>query len=150
MHSSTLPSTQAPAPALLKPGIALQNHAMSGRNTKSFRDEGRWQTVADQLKPGDFVVLGFGHNDQKIQDPSRYAEPWTDYTTNLNCYIDEARLKGRSHCGNPIRRHCFGEQGKLQETLDDYPEAASQSAKEQPIPSVDLNQFRHAGARCEC
>jgi lysophospholipase L1-like esterase len=53
-------------PELLEPGIELQNHATNGRSTRSFIDEGRWNAVLEALRPGDFVVIGFGHNDQKI------------------------------------------------------------------------------------
>ena len=129
-------------PEFLTPGIRLQNHAMNGRSTKSFRDEGRWQAVMDQLTEGDMVVIGFGHNDQKSQDPSRYAEPWTDYRANLTRYINEARSKGAEVIlVNSIRRRHFDDQGALQETLGDYPAVARQVAKEMSVPLVDLNQL---------
>lgn len=129
-------------PEFLKPGISLQNHAMNGRSTKSFRDEGRWQAVMDQLNAGDLVVIGFGHNDQKREDPTRYAEPWTDYRANLMRYIEEAREKGAEVIlVTSIRRRHFDDQGSLQETLGDYPAVARQVAKDMSVPLVDLNQL---------
>lgn len=129
-------------PEFLKTEIQLQNHAMNGRSTKSFRDEGRWQAVMDQLGAGDLVVIGFGHNDQKSQDPSRYAEPWTDYRANLTRYINEARSKGAEVIlVTSIRRRHFDERGTLQETLGDYPAVARQVAKDLSVPLVDLNQL---------
>ena len=129
-------------PEFLTPEIRLQNHAMNGRSTKSFRDEGRWQTVVDQLNAGDIVVIGFGHNDQKSQDPTRYAEPWTDYRANLMRYIDEARGKGAEVIlVTSIRRRHFDDQGTLQKTLGDYPRVARQVAKDMSVPLVDLNQL---------
>lgn len=129
-------------PEFLVSGIQLQNHAMNGRSTKSFRDEGRWQAVMDQLSAGDLVVIGFGHNDQKSQDPTRYAEPWTDYRASLTRYINEARSKGAEVIlVTSIRRRHFDDQGSLQETLGDYPAVARQVAKEKSVPLVDLNQL---------
>src|SRR5271165_3464793 len=47
----------------------VHNHAMNGRSTRSFIDEGRWQKIVDALQPGDFVIIQFGHNDEKIENP---------------------------------------------------------------------------------
>lgn len=132
-------------PEFLAPGLHVQNHAMNGRSTKSFRDEGRWQVVVDQLQQGDLVVIGFGHNDQKIQDPARYAEPWTDYRANLLAYIEEARSKGADVIlVTSIRRRHFDAQGRLQETLGDYPAVVRELAREAAVPLVDLNQLTAA------
>jgi lysophospholipase L1-like esterase len=129
-------------PAFLREGIELQNHATNGRSTKSFRDEGRWQVVLDQLNAGDFVIIGFGHNDQKIEDPARYAEAATDYRRNLARYIDEAQAKGAQVVLlTSIPRRSFDAQGQLQETLGDYPAVARQVAADKHIPLVDLNHL---------
>ena len=58
----------APAAAARQPG------AVNGRSTKSFRDLGHWQALLDALRPGDWVVIQFGHNDGKASDPTRYAD----------------------------------------------------------------------------
>src|ERR1041385_1950134 len=47
----------------------IHNHAVNGRSTKSFIDEGRWDKVLSELKAGDFVIIQFGHNDEKIENP---------------------------------------------------------------------------------
>src|SRR5690606_37638891 len=60
-------------PLYLKDGIKVENHAVNGRSTKSFRNEARWDTVQKRLKPGDYVLIQFGHNDQRIESPERYA-----------------------------------------------------------------------------
>ena len=62
--------------------VTIRNHAVNGRSTKSFRDEGRWQRVCDELRPGDYVFIQFGHNDQKQADSARYASP-EQYAANL-------------------------------------------------------------------
>ena len=51
--------------------INVVNHALGGRSTRTFFTEGRWQKVLDVLRPGDFVLIQFGHNDQgRIGDPA--------------------------------------------------------------------------------
>lgn len=43
--------------------ITVENHAMAGRSARTFLDEGRWDKVYKALRPGDFVLIQFGHND---------------------------------------------------------------------------------------
>ena len=51
--------------------INVVNDAIGGRSARTFFHEGRWRRVADTLKPGDFVLIQFGHNDQgRIGDPA--------------------------------------------------------------------------------
>lgn len=51
--------------------INVVNKAIGGRSSRTYFTEGRWQQVEDQLKPGDFVIIQFGHNDGgKVGDPS--------------------------------------------------------------------------------
>ena len=73
--------------------VTIRNHAVNGRSTKSFRDEGWWQRVCDELRPGDYVFIQFGHNDQKQADSARYASP-EQYAANLRRYADETRARG--------------------------------------------------------
>ena len=88
-------------PLYFKEGIRIENHAVNGRSTKSFIDEGRWDSVLEKIKPGDYVIIEFGHNDEKKDDPKRYAAPRTDYRTNLIKFISETRSKG----GTPVLAH---------------------------------------------
>ncbi|TFK30918.1 rhamnogalacturonan acetylesterase [Coprinopsis marcescibilis] len=43
--------------------IPISNHALGGRSSRSFTDEGRFNTIINAVKPGDYVVIEFGHND---------------------------------------------------------------------------------------
>ncbi len=43
--------------------ITVENHAMAGRSARTFLDEGRWDKIYHALRPGDFVLIQFGHND---------------------------------------------------------------------------------------
>ena len=62
----------------VKNGVVVINKAASGRSTKSFIAEKRWKTVLDSIKPGDFVIIQFGHNDQR-KDSLVYADANTTY-----------------------------------------------------------------------
>ena len=73
--------------------IWVDNHAVNGRSSKSFIDEGRWQKVFDKIKPGDYVFIQFGHNDEKA-DPKRHTEPGSTFDDNLRKFVRETRLKG--------------------------------------------------------
>jgi lysophospholipase L1-like esterase len=56
--------------------INVVNHAIGGRSARTYFTEGRWQKVADAIKPGDFVIIQFGHNDQgRIGDPAMKGRP---------------------------------------------------------------------------
>ncbi len=59
-----------------------------------FKDEGRWDTVMNELRPGDCVIIQFGHNDQKSHDPNRFTEPFGTYKANLERYVRETRALG--------------------------------------------------------
>ena len=55
----------------VRPDIAVYDHARNGRSTNSFREEGLWTPVKDALRPGDLLLMQFGHNNEKIEDPTR-------------------------------------------------------------------------------
>ena len=50
-------------PEVVKPGVKVHNYALGGRSSKSFRGEGHWDKIMQNLKKGDFVIIQFGHND---------------------------------------------------------------------------------------
>ncbi len=116
----------------------LHNHAASGRSSKSFVDEKRWQAVLDSIQPGDFVIIQFGHNDEK-PDSLRHTDPFTSYKQYLEKFIDETRSEGGFPivCSSIVRRH-FDESGKLRNTHGDYILAARETAVEKNTPFVDM------------
>ena len=73
--------------------VEIDNHAVNGRSSKSFIDEGRWQKVIDNVKPGDYVFIQFGHNDEKPQ-PERHTDPGTTFDANLRRFVEETRQRG--------------------------------------------------------
>jgi lysophospholipase L1-like esterase len=120
-------------------GIEIQNHAMNGRSSKSFRTEGRWATVEKQLKKGDYVIIQFGHNDQKVKDSTKFTNPYTQYRANLERYVNEARTKGATPIlMTSITRRNFNENGVLVDTHTDYPLVARMVANDLKVPFVDM------------
>ena len=128
-------------PTFLNDKIVVQNHAMNGRSTKSFQVEGRWQVVLDRISKGDIVILEFGHNDQKITDPVRYASV-PDYMDNLRKMTREAQAKGATVIiATPIsRRHFDSTTGELIPKHTSYPYAARMVAKEMNVALLDLEE----------
>lgn len=77
--------------------IVVDNHAVNGRSSKSFLDEGRWAKVLSKIRPGDYVIIQFGHNDEKAQ-PERHTDPGSTFDDNLARYVRETR----GHGGIPV------------------------------------------------
>ena len=73
--------------------VRVENHAVNGRSSKSFIDEGRWDAVVNKIRPGDYVFIQFGHNDEKA-DPKRHTDPGTTFDENLRKFVRETRAKG--------------------------------------------------------
>jgi lysophospholipase L1-like esterase len=132
-------------PEFLTQEVEVRNRAMNGRSSKSFINEGRWKAILDSLKAGDYVFIQFGHNDEKIQDSTRYAEPFTTYRKNLERFVHETREKGATPIlFTSIVRRKF-EDGFLTDTHGNYPVATKMVANELNVPLVDL-QMLTAGA----
>ncbi len=81
-------------PIYLQGKIKVDNHAVNGRSSKSFMVEGRWDKVMEKLRPGDFVIIQFGHNDEKEKSPDRYTVPGGSFDDNLRRYVNDAKSKG--------------------------------------------------------
>lgn len=123
-------------------GIEIQNHAMNGRSSKSFRTEGRWNTIEKQLKKGDFVIIQFGHNDQKVKDSTKFTNPYTQYRANLERYVKEARAKGAIPIlMTSIVRRNFNENGVLVDTHKEYPLVVRLVADDLHVPFVDMQRL---------
>ena len=125
-------------PRFLDPAIVVANYAESGETLKAFRRENRLAKVLGLMKPGDYLFIEFAHNDQK--PGGNHVDPFTTYKEQLTYFIREARKRG----GKPVlvtstNRRSFGKDGKIVNTLGDYPEAMRQTAKEEQVPLIDLN-----------
>ncbi|MFS0635974.1 rhamnogalacturonan acetylesterase [Mesobacillus foraminis] len=119
--------------------IVVKNEASSGRSSKSFIDEGRLDAILDEIEKGDYLFIQFGHNDQKIEDPSRYTEPYSTYKSYLKQYIDGARAKNALPVlVTPVERRRFTAEGLARDSHGEYPAAMKELAKEENVPVIDL------------
>ncbi len=125
--------------------VKVSNHAVNGRSSKSFIDEGRWKIVLDSLKRGDYVFIQFGHNDEKADKPAVYADPSTTYRQNLEKYIVEARAKGATPILlTSIVRRKFDGSGKLVDTHGKYPDAVREIAADLKVNFIDMQVLTHS------
>ena len=124
-------------PAFFKPGVAIANHAESGRALYSFRGERRLEKILSTIQAGDYLFIQFGHNDQK--DKRDGAGPFTSYKKDLESYLAAVREK-KAHpvLITPMERRRWKD-NKPQQTLTDFAEAARQVGKEQSVPVIDLH-----------
>jgi lysophospholipase L1-like esterase len=116
-----------------KPTIVLANHAESGETFHSSQGAGRFAKVFSQMKPGDYLMMQFGHNDMKSVDEASYAAS-----------IREAVANCRGKGGvpiivSPMERRGFDADGKALESLRGFPEAARTTAKELDVAFIDLH-----------
>ena len=122
--------------------VTIDNRAVNGRSTKSFINEKRWESIYNSLKPGDYVLIQFGHNDEKLADSTRYTNPHTAYRHNLIRFVIETRKKGAIPIlFSSIARRNFNEQGVLIGTHGDYPLETRLVAQEYQVPFIDLEYF---------
>lgn len=113
------------------------NKARNGRSTKSCIREGIWNEVYDGLKPGDYVLIQFGHNDEKVHKPNTGATI-DEYKANLSFFVTETRSKKATPILlTPIARRAF-DKGKLVDTHGEYPHAVKKVADSLHVPLIDL------------
>ncbi len=143
---TTYPQTGWPQlmPRFFPAGTLFENYARNGRSTKSFIDEGRFDEVLNSASKGDFVLIGFAHNDEKSADPTRYTSPEEGGTfrKNLEFFATELQKKGALPLLlTPVVRRKFDENGKLLSTHGEYPEAIRETAKKLSLPLIDLTKY---------
>jgi len=118
------------------------NFARNGRSTKSFIDEGRFTAVCEAALPGDFVLIQFGHNDEKSTDPQRYTNPEQGgaFRSNLIFFIETLRKKGAFPILlTPMARRKFLSEHAVDDTHGLYSEAVITVAAECKVPVIDMN-----------
>ncbi|MBO5668012.1 MAG: hypothetical protein J6S43_02700 [Lentisphaeria bacterium] len=126
-----------------KDGVKVHNLARGGRSSKSFRNEGRWATLLNQVSPGDFVFIQFAHNDahQGEKNAYRHSDPETEYPENLRQYIRDVRAKKATPiiC-TPIVFMSYRD-GKISQSeyFAKYSAAARKVAAEEKADLIDLN-----------
>lgn len=119
--------------------VVVANYAESGLSATTFLAQLRLDKILSTIRPGDYVICEFGHNDEKEKKPGDGA--WYSYTRNLKIFVDRVREKG----GNLIlvtptaRRFFEADQHTLRNTHGDYPEAMRTVARRENVPYIELN-----------
>lgn len=125
--------------AFVSDKAAVSNHSHSGLTTETFRNEGHYAIVEKYIKAGDFLLMQFGHNDQKLA----HLKEDTGYRENFRRYVDEARRKG----AYPIivtslsRNTWFNNGESYNDLLQAYAKECFRLGEELSVPVVDLHGF---------
>ena len=131
----------------------MDNRALNGRSTRSFINEGHWDKVIESMKPGDYVIIQFGHNDEKPK-ADRHTDPGSTFDYNLAKFVRETR----EHGGIPVLMNCVvrrnffvnapenDDDEKLRtQTFKDglYRVAPRDVAQRMNVHFIDANQITH-------
>lgn len=120
-------------------GVSFSNHAIGGRSSKSFIDEGRLAAILKLIKPGDYLFVQFGHNDG-YSDPRLHTDPYTTYKIYLSMYIDMARQYGAIPVlVTPMGRRYYDSSGRFINDFTDRATAMKQLAADKRVALIDLN-----------
>src|SRR5215831_2126564 len=121
--------------------IEIRNYAKNGRSTRTFISEGLWDDLLSQVKPGDYVFIQFGHNDESKEKFDRYTPP-EDFRNNLVRFIDDVRgKKAFPVLLTPLMRRRFDGDGKLVDTHGEYPGIVRSVAAEYKTPLIDMHRM---------
>ena len=120
--------------------ITVDNRAKNGRSTRTFIGEGRWQALLEATRPGDVVLIQFGHNDASENKPDRYTPP-ADYMRNLSRFVADVReRKAVPVLLTPVARRRFDEAGRLQPSHGVYPDLVRELATRDHVALVDMER----------
>jgi lysophospholipase L1-like esterase len=142
--------------------IEIRNHARGGRSSRTFQDEGLWDSIMVRIKPGDYVLIQFGHNDggplnkgrargtingigedtaHVIMETTGKEAIIHTYGYYMRKYVRDAKMKGAIPViFSPVPRDIWKE-GKVERQTKSYTLWASQVAKEEGAFFVDLNDI---------
>jgi lysophospholipase L1-like esterase len=115
------------------------NMAKNGASTRTFREDGLWQSILQQAGPGDYVFIQFGHNDE-VPAKKSYTTP-EEFKYNLKKFIGETRNKGATPILlTPVARRRFDSTGLTDDTHKAYAALVNSVAADENVLSIDHNQ----------
>lgn len=118
--------------------VSFANYAESGESASSFIGAKRLKKIESKIKAGDYLFIEFGHNDQKQKGEG--VGPWGNYTENLKTFIKVARDNNAIPVlVTPMHRRNFDKDGKIVNTLLEYPDAVRKLAADENVALIDLN-----------
>ncbi|MEY2869158.1 MAG: hypothetical protein RIR01_1638 [Bacteroidota bacterium] len=120
--------------------VVVSNYAVSGATLRSFKSSLRLKKVLSIIKPGDYLIVEFAHNDEK--EKGEGIGPWDSYSASLREFVQAARDKGANPIlVTPVQRRAFNTDGTLKPTHGDYPDAMRKVAQEMNVPLVDITKL---------
>ncbi len=120
--------------------VCFCNMAESGETASTFISVGRLAKALSMMKAGDYIIMEFGHNDQKQKHPGSGA--YYNFATALKTFVDEARQRGATPIFvTPTQRRTFDKEGHIQDSHGQYPEAMKWVAEREGCPLVDLHSM---------
>jgi rhamnogalacturonan acetylesterase len=140
--------------------IKVENRALGGRSSRTFRTEGLWEKTLANMKPGDFVLMQFGHNDggglaksnrASLKGNGDQTQDVTDEKTGkketvhtygwyMRQYVAEAKAKGATAIVlSPIPRNIWKDD-HVARASNDYGKWAQEAAKAEGAAFIDLNE----------
>ncbi|MCM1044620.1 MAG: Ig-like domain-containing protein [Candidatus Gastranaerophilales bacterium] len=136
--------------------VIVENRAIGGRSSKSFIDEGKLDDLLEDIRPGDYLFVQWGHNDATSSRPNRYVSP-EDFKIWIQYYVDGALQRGATPVlVTPVARYSYDEKsGSFVGNFEAYGDVMRSMAQEQGLALIDLtarslavcNNFGKDGAR---
>jgi lysophospholipase L1-like esterase len=140
--------------------INVVNRAIGGTSSRTYLREGQWDRVLAMMKPGDFVMMQFGHNDNgspatgrtaikgignetlEVDNPTNHQhEVVLTFGGYLRKYIADTRAKGATPIVCSLIPRKIWKDGKIARNKDSHAGWAEQVAKAENAPFVDLNEI---------
>ncbi len=126
-------------PRFFKPEVAIANHSESGETYRDSIGRRRLDKILSVMKPGDWLIMQFGTNDQK-QIAAGTGGPFTTYQEEIKRHVDAVRAHGGTPViVSPMERRAFDEHGKVKPSLAEYAEGSRQAAQRLGVAFIDLN-----------
>ncbi len=127
-------------PRFFDEDVCFANFAESGEAANSFISARRLEKILTMIKPGDYVFVEFGHNDQKQKGVGKGA--YLSFWDNMKVFVDEARAhEAIPVLVTPTQRRSFNASGKIMDTHLDYPQATRDLAKQEKTALIDLHSM---------
>ena len=121
-------------PYFFRPGVAVANYAQSGESVASSLGAGRFEKIFSLMKPGDHLLIQFGHNDMKNEQPNALDQ----YRNNLVKIVTRTKHLG----GVPVLVTSMERKpGRGYVSLGEYPQVVREVAAEHHVPLIDLNKM---------
>ena len=143
--------------------ITIENHAIGGRSSRTFFTEGRWEEASERLRPGDFLLIQFGHNDggkmfegdrprasikgngdeviEGVVEVTRKQEVVRSYGWYLRKFVNEAKNKGALPMVLSLVPRNRWQDDQVIRADKDYAKWAEEAAKQSGALFIDLNDL---------